>query len=90
MTSFPEEQKPHTLWHLQYSQLLTQQDSTKLSKGTTSSGIFTFGRPSVDLAFDNSQLTEVKEAWSSITGNADGFMQFGDRNDGAHDEDGDV
>ena len=58
--------------------------------GKASSGIITFGRPSVALAFDDILLTEVKEAWSRITGNADGFMQFEDRDDGAYDEDGDV
>ena len=89
-TSFQEEQKPCILWNLQYSQLFIPQRSTKSTEGTTLSGIITFDRPSIDLAFDDIQLTEVKEAWSSITGNVDGFMQFEDREAGAYDEDGDL
>ena len=48
-----------------------------------------FPESSVDLAFDDSILKDVKDAWEQISGETEGFMQFDDREVGAYDDEDD-
>ena len=58
-------------------------------------GLHRFVEPPVDTVFDDRTLASVREAWKTITGDADeNFMKFSDRNaatdtDPARDDDND-
>ena len=81
---------PKVLWSLSYSQhapslerLSSQEDEDpKITDRTIS-----FSQPSTDLAFDDRVLREVRRAWQQISGNAEGFMEFEDREVGEYDDD---
>ncbi|ODA83248.1 hypothetical protein RJ55_01760 [Drechmeria coniospora] len=54
---------------------------------TVDGGCGTFGLPPLDLAFNDSALASVREAWDMVVPNGEGdYMQFNDR-EGAFDED---
>jgi hypothetical protein len=86
-TSGPQ---PSVLWKLQYQ----QKTPTELSyQGVETPGIgrdtIVLPEASVDLAFDDSILKVVRDAWQKLEGVSEGFMQFEDREIGAYDDDED-
>ncbi|MCJ1319549.1 Rab proteins geranylgeranyltransferase component A [Xylographa vitiligo] len=84
--TFAEEKRPSTLWRLQYSQHQLHQEHESQTEVNINDGVVTFTDSSTDLAFDDSILATVREAWTEISGNTEGFMQFEDREIGAYDD----
>lgn len=85
-----EEPKPSILWSLHYAQRCPWTDDSNDGKASCfarASGIVTFAESTVDLAFDDGVLKDVERAWTSITGETSGFMQFEERGTGAYDDD---
>ena len=81
-----EEPQLNILWSLRYTQRCPTGGS-KTTKMPKEGGIITFAESSVDLAFDDGVLEDVKRAWTDITGEASGFMQFEDRGTGTYEDD---
>ena len=81
-----EEKRPTVLWKLQYSQRQPAQEYESRPKVTINDGVISFAESSTDLAFDDSILIDVREAWNKISSDAAGFMQFEDREVGAYDD----
>jgi len=82
-----EDPKPRVLWSLRYSQQFDTSGIHQLDhKPQQSDSLIRFSSTSPDLAFDDSVLGEVMEAWKCISGDEDGFMQFDDREVGAYDD----
>ncbi|KAF1945165.1 hypothetical protein EJ02DRAFT_59068, partial [Clathrospora elynae] len=76
---------PAILWSIQYQ----QQSSSGCDSLPTSTGsnVLRFPPPSIDLAFDDSVLDNVREIWQKILGNdADEFLVFRDREAYADDD----
>lgn len=73
-----------------YSQTgLDSKDSSQEDLGpSVDDQTITFSDSSVDLAFDDSVVREVRRAWQHVTGNTNGFMEFEDREVGEYDDDG--
>ncbi|MCJ1379798.1 Rab proteins geranylgeranyltransferase component A [Xylographa soralifera] len=84
--TFAEEERPSSLWRLQYSQHQPHQEHESQSKIDINDSVISFPEPSTDLAFDDSILTSVRGAWNKISGYTEGFMQFEDREVGAYDD----
>ena len=84
--TFAEEKRPSTLWRLQYSQHQLHQENESQTEVNINDGVVTFTDSSTDLAFDDSILATVREAWTEISGDTEGFMQFEDREIGAYDD----
>ena len=82
-----EEPKPSILWSLRYAQHCPSSDASKATDVAKEGGIITFAESSVDLAFDDGVLEDVRRAWTNITGETNGFMQFEDRETGYDDGD---
>ena len=86
-----EDMRPITVWSLRYSQhrLAPREDdnSTQKEDGKGHRRIIMISEPAIDLAFDDSVLREVRSAWQQITGQAEGFMQFEDREAETDDDD---
>ncbi|KAE8350923.1 GDP dissociation inhibitor [Aspergillus coremiiformis] len=78
------------LWSLRYTQLGLSSSGVAPSKlEPTSSNILCFPPPSLDLAFDDAMIDQVRDAWQLIVGDEahkHEFMSFEDR-EGANDED---
>ncbi|MCJ1284844.1 Rab proteins geranylgeranyltransferase component A [Xylographa opegraphella] len=86
--TFAEEERPSTLWKLQYSQQQPHQEHESQPKIDINDGINSFPESGTDLAFDDSTLATVREAWNKISGDTEGYMQFEDREIGAYDDEG--
>lgn len=82
-----EEPKPIILWSLRYAQHYPSSDASKATDVAKDGGIINFAESSVDLAFDDGVLEDVRRAWTNITGETNGFMQFEDRETGYNDGD---
>ena len=83
-----EDMRPITVWSLRYSQRhpAPQEGDNSIHKEGVQGHILN-SDPAIDLAFDDSVLKEVRTAWQQITGQAEGFMQFEDRDAEADDDD---
>ncbi|KAL4805808.1 hypothetical protein BDV18DRAFT_13358 [Aspergillus unguis] len=71
-----------SLWSLRYTQLGRAVGSGTRPANTISGNIIKFPPPSLDLAFDDSTLDLVKDAWAIVMGDeasTDEFMKFEDR-----------
>jgi len=72
------------VWKMQYQQ---DCDSLATPQNTDYLDVLRFPDTPLDLAFDDSILDNVKEAWTRITGDDDtGFMRFEDREAPAEDD----
>ena len=81
---------PRVLWTLRYSQStheLIDGARPGIAAHVGSDQILKISEPSVDLAFDDTVLREVRHVWQRISGQEDGFMHFEDREVGAFDDD---
>ncbi|MCJ1475542.1 Rab proteins geranylgeranyltransferase component A [Lambiella insularis] len=84
--TFPEGQRPDTLWRLEYSQLFRPPAHGAIQLGVdVRDSTILFKDSAANLAFDDDVLADVREAWSRVSGMNDGFMQFEDRETGAYD-----
>ena len=82
-------EKPKILWSLFYSQEASKTEnlhSQEESGPEIVDRTVVFSDSSTDLAFDDSVLREVRRAWQHITENANGFMDFEDREVGEYDD----
>jgi hypothetical protein len=85
IASIGEQPAPQILWSMHYDQQSTSPqpsntDATAESGPDSSSKILKFPSLSSDLAFDDTILTRVREAWLKVIGpDATGFMEFEDR-----------
>ena len=78
MLSTQQSPDVEVIWTLQYQQ--DAKDPPSLSDGGGNSHVLCFPSTPLDLAFDDTILDNVKEAWLKVTGDdADGFMKFEDR-----------
>jgi hypothetical protein len=69
--------KPAVLWSAQYRQHASSGSETLPAD---SQQVLSFAPPSMDLAFNDSILDNVKAVWQKITGEEDGeFLIFQDR-----------
>ncbi|KAI1456768.1 GDP dissociation inhibitor [Annulohypoxylon moriforme] len=83
----PDAQKPICLYKLSYEQSLSPREPSRTTRGKTST--FAFPSPSLNLAFDDSCLDTVKDAWKVVMGDEgpdDEYMVFEDR-EGMGDDD---
>ena len=80
---------PRVLWSLQYSQQESAMAPLDKTRIQSSEAIIRLPQLSSNLAFDDSILGHVREAWQQVTDNVEGFMQFDERQDDAYDEDRD-
>lgn len=85
-----DEARPNILWSLFYAQHCNPplKDGETIETSTEDS-VMTFPEHTVDLAFDDGVLEDVKKAWATITGYTSGFMQFDDREVGAYEDEDD-
>jgi hypothetical protein len=75
---------PSVLWSASYQQ--RPSSGTELLPTNTDTNIIRFPVPTMDLAFDDAVLDNVKDVWQKILGEAAGeFLVFQDRE--AYDED---
>ena len=86
-----DETRPDILWTLRYSQCFTQwpiqASPPENGQGAErQGGTILFPEPVIDLAFDDGVLRDVMTAWQEISGQAEGFMQFEDREVGAYED----
>lgn len=80
---------PKILWSLNYSRGIASSTPTISASSSESAGIITLpASSSLDIAWDDSILEAVRQAWMKITGLREGFMTFEDRA-GEADDDGD-
>ncbi|TRX94033.1 hypothetical protein FHL15_005111 [Xylaria flabelliformis] len=90
LESVPDEPEADVLYKLYYEQGTSAREPVVKSQGSAT--MFEFPSPSVGLAFDDTSLDAVKEAWKIIMNNEvpdDEFMKFEDR-EGMGDDDDDV
>ncbi|KAI0385020.1 GDP dissociation inhibitor [Hypomontagnella monticulosa] len=83
----PESVKPVCLYKLQYDQSLSSREPASTTHGDVTT--FAFPSPSLNLAFDDSCLEPVKDAWKVVMGDdtpEDAYMIFEDR-EGVGDDD---
>lgn len=79
------ESEPKVLWSLRFTQIGILDDSDRsacIHRSTKSDEILYFAPPSLDLAFDDSIVESVRDAWKAVTGEdvgEDTFMTFEDR-----------
>lgn len=72
------------LWSLHFKKKhASTVDSTNPSAST---GVHILRDTSSDLAFNDEMLQQVRAEWQDITGESTGFMDFGDREVGAYDD----
>lgn len=79
--------QPVCLYKLQYEQSLSSREPTSTTRGGVTT--FAFPSPSLDLAFDDSCLESVKDAWKVVVRDdtpEDAYMVFEDR-EGVGDDD---
>lgn len=81
-----ERSKLSVLWSLRYAQRCPSAGDSEKVDVPKDGGIIAFAESNVDLAFDDAVLEDVKRAWTCITGETSGFMQFEDRETGAYDD----
>ena len=76
------------LWSLTYSQQSTSEggQSSEDPELEIHDRNIIFSDPSVDLAFDDRVLREVRRVWQQVTGSTSGFMEFADREVGEYDD----
>ncbi|KAI0839580.1 GDP dissociation inhibitor-domain-containing protein [Hypoxylon sp. FL0890] len=76
----PDSPKPVCLYKLQYEQSLSPRESSRTTSGNIST--FAFPSPSLNLAFDDSCLGAVEDAWKLVMGqdaSENEYMVFQDR-----------
>jgi RAB protein geranylgeranyltransferase component A len=96
LASVNEQPAPHVLWSMQYNQHASQPSSSPSTSSLREAAaptasetgpmrpqhVIKFPSLSTDLAFDDTVLKEVRQAWLMIMGrDAVGFMEFEDRED---------
>ncbi|MCJ1248253.1 Rab proteins geranylgeranyltransferase component A [Trapelia coarctata] len=81
-----EEPEPSILWSLRYAQRCPSTDHRTTTELPKEGGMITFAETTIDLAFDDGVLQDVKRAWTNITGETTGFMQFENRGPGIDDD----
>ena len=83
-----ETPQPAVLWSLRYSQRESTIAKPVNDAGSQiSGGVIRLPQLSSNLAFDDSILQHVRQAWQRVTKDEEGFMQFNDRQDDAYDDD---
>lgn len=82
-----EPSTPEILWKLQYGRLAASESDNGVSlTSVNTENVLQFSDPTVDLAFDDKVLEEVRNAWQKITGEKEGFMMFEERGESGEDD----
>jgi hypothetical protein len=76
-----EDPHPSVLWRLKYEQQVQKSRDPGPDSAKNSVWTIVFPTPSTDLAFDETILDTVKDAWQKVMGqDAKDFLVFEDRN----------
>ena len=84
-----EPSTPEVLWQLRYGRLAASGSDSGASL-TGDGNVLHFSDPTLDLAFDDRVLEQVRDAWQKITGERDGFMMFEERGESGEDDGEDI